>query len=69
MRKSDSLRGSLGLLVLEAGWSGPNGSSKNGGRHVRVRTYELTAAENKPAAEERRRQAVTAAVNRILRMV
>ena len=111
MRKSDSLQGSLDLLVLkilsrrprlhgyaimgaihemseealraeegtlypalhrmeEAGWVRAEWIVKDTGRQARVRIYELTAAGNKQlAAEEWRWQAVTSAVNRVLRMV
>ena len=111
MRKSDSLQGSLDLLVLkilsrrprlhgyaimgaihdiseealraeegtlypalhrmeEAGWVRAEWIVKDTGRQVRVRIYELTAAGKKRlAAEEWRWQAVTSAVNRVLRMV
>jgi PadR family transcriptional regulator PadR len=109
MRKSDSLQGSLDLLVLkilsrrprlhgyaimtaiknwsadvlhaeegslypalhrmeEAGWIRAEWITKEPGRRARV--YELTAAGKKQlAAEESRWQAVTSAVNRILRTV
>jgi PadR family transcriptional regulator PadR len=51
----------------EAGWIGAEWVSNPGGRRARV--YELTAAGKKQlAAEESRWQAVTSAVNRILRM-
>ena len=108
MPKSDSLQGSLDLLVLtilsrrprlhgyaimsaiqsmsgevlrveegslypalhrmeEAGWIHANWITKDSGR--RARMYELTAAGRKQlAAEESRWQAVTAAVNSVLRM-
>ena len=108
MPKSDSLQGSLDLLVLkilsrrpglhgyaimsaihdisgevlraeegslypalhrmeEAGWVRAEWIIKESGR--RARTYELTAAGKKQlAAEETRWDAVTSAVNRVLRM-
>ena len=108
MPKSDSLRGSLDLLVLkilsrrprlhgyaimtaieamsgdvlraeegslypalhrmeEAGWIRARWITKDTGR--RARLYELTAAGGKQlSAEESRWQAVTSAVNRVLRM-
>jgi PadR family transcriptional regulator PadR len=108
MAKSDSLQGSLDLLVLkllskrprlhgyaimsaiwdtseevlrveegslypalyrmeEAGWIKAEWVSKDSGRRARI--YELTAAGKKQlAAEESRWQAVTLAVNRVLRM-
>jgi PadR family transcriptional regulator PadR len=108
MAKTDSLQGSLDLLVLkllsrrprlhgyaimsairdtseevlrveegslypalhrmeEAGWIRAEWVNKDGGR--RARTYELRAAGRKQlAAEESRWQAVTSAVNRVLRM-
>jgi transcriptional regulator len=107
MRKTDSLQGSLDLLVLkilsrrprlhgyaimsaiqnmsgdvlraeegslypalhrmeEAGWIRAEWVTKETGRQARV--YELTAAGRKQlAAEESRWQAVTSAVNRVLR--
>ena len=107
MRKTDSLQGSLDLLVLkilsrrprlhgyaimsaiqnrsgdvlraeegslypalhrmeEAGWIRAEWVTKETGRQARV--YELTAAGKKQlAAEESRWQAVTSAVNRVLR--
>jgi transcriptional regulator len=109
MPKTDSLQGSLDLLVLkilsrrprlhgyaimsairdssgdvlhaeegslypalhrmeEAGWIRAEWITKETGR--RARTYELTAAGRKQlAAEESRWQAVTSAVNRVLRTV
>jgi len=109
MPRSDSLQGSLDLLVLkilsrrprlhgyaimaaiqetsgdilraeegslypalhrmeEDGWIRAEWITKETGR--RARTYELTAAGRKQlAAEESRWQAVTAAVNRVLRTV
>jgi len=109
MAKSDSLQGSLDLLVLkilsrqprlhgyaimsaikgrsgdvlraeegslypalhrmeEAGWIRAKWVAKDTGR--RARLYELTAAGKKQlAAEESRWQAVTSAVNRVLRTV
>ena len=108
MAKSDSLQGSLDLLVLkllsrrprlhgyaimsairdtseevlkveegslypalhrmeEAGWIRAEWVNKEGGRRARI--YELTVAGKKQlAAEESRWQAVTSAVNRVLRM-
>lgn len=51
----------------EAGWIRAEWVSKDGGRRARI--YELTAAGKKQlAAEETRWQAVTSAVNRVLRM-
>jgi PadR family transcriptional regulator PadR len=51
----------------EAGWIRAQWITKDTGR--RARLYELTAAGNKQlGAEESRWQAVTAAVNRVLRM-
>jgi transcriptional regulator len=51
----------------EAGWIRAQWITKNTGR--RARLYELTAAGKKQlGAEESRWQAVTAAVNRVLRM-
>jgi transcriptional regulator len=51
----------------EAGWIRAEWITKESGR--RARLYELTAAGRKQlAAEESRWQAVTAAVNRVLRM-
>ena len=109
MAKTDSLQGSLDLLVLkilsrrpklhgyaimaaikewsgevlraeegslypalhrmeEAGWIRAEWITKEAGRRARI--YELTAAGKKQlAAEESRWQAVTAAVNRVLRTV
>lgn len=109
MAKSDSLQGSLDLLVLkilsrrpklhgyaimsaikdwsgevlraeegtlypalhrmeEAGWIRAAWITKDTGRRARI--YELTAAGKKQlAAEESRWQAVTSAVNRVLRTV
>lgn len=109
MPKSDSLQGSLDLLVLkilsrrprqhgyaimsavrdtsdevlrveegslypalhrmeEAGWIRAEWTIKENGRRARV--YELTTAGKKQlAAEESRWQAVTSAVNRVLRTV
>jgi PadR family transcriptional regulator PadR len=108
MPKTDSLQGSLDLLVLkilsrrprlhgyaimsaikdmsgevlraeegslypalhrmeEAGWIHAEWITKEAGRRARI--YELTAAGKKQlAAEESRWQAVTSAVNRVLRM-
>jgi transcriptional regulator len=52
----------------EAGWVRAKWVTKDSGR--RARLYELTAAGQKQlAAEESRWQAVTAAVNRVLRTV
>jgi DNA-binding PadR family transcriptional regulator len=52
----------------EAGWIRADWITKDNGRRARV--YELTAAGKKQlAAEESRWQAVTAAVNRVLRTV
>jgi PadR family transcriptional regulator PadR len=52
----------------EAGWIRAEWITKDSGRRARV--YELTAAGKKQlAAEESRWQAVTAAVNRVLRTV
>jgi transcriptional regulator len=109
MPKTDSLQGSLDLLVLkilsrkpglhgyaimsaiqdrsnevlraeegslypalhrmeEAGWISADWVTKEGGRRARV--YQLTTAGKKQlGAEESRWRAVTAAVNRVLRMV
>lgn len=51
----------------EAGWISAKWVTKDNGR--RARSYELTAAGRKQlAAEESRWQAVTLAVNRVLRM-
>jgi len=51
----------------EAGWIRAEWITKETGRRARI--YELTAAgEEQLAAEESRWQAVTAAVNRVLRM-
>jgi transcriptional regulator len=51
----------------EAGWIRAEWVSKDGGRRARI--YELTAVGKKQlAAEETRWQAVTSAVNRVLRM-
>ena len=51
----------------EAGWIRAKWVDKDSGR--RARTYELTAAgKQQLAAEESRWQAVSAAVNRVLRM-
>jgi PadR family transcriptional regulator PadR len=51
----------------EAGWIRAEWITKDTGR--RARMYELTAAgKNQLAAEESRWQAVTSAVNRVLRM-
>ena len=52
----------------EAGWVRAKWVTKDTGR--RARTYELTALGRKQlAAEESRWEAVTSAVNRVLRMV
>ena len=52
----------------EAGWIRAAWITKDNGRHARL--YELTAAGKKQlAAEESRWQAVTSAVNRVLRTV
>jgi transcriptional regulator len=108
MRKTDSLQGSLDLMVLkilsrrpqlhgyaimsaieemsdavlrveegslypalhrmeEAGWIAAEWVTKDSGRRARI--YSLTAAGKKQlAAEESRWDAVTSAVNRVLRM-
>jgi PadR family transcriptional regulator PadR len=51
----------------EAGWIGAEWITKEGGR--RARAYQLTAAGRKQLkAEESRWEAVTSAVNRVLRM-
>lgn len=51
----------------ESGWIRAEWVTKDGGRRARV--YELTAAGKKQlTAEESRWQAVTSAVNRVLRM-
>jgi PadR family transcriptional regulator PadR len=51
----------------EAGWIRAEWVSKDSGRRARI--YELTAAGKKQlAAEESRWQAVTSAVNRVLKM-
>jgi PadR family transcriptional regulator PadR len=56
-----------GRRMEEAGWIRAHWVTKDNGRRARV--YELTAAGRKQlAAEESRRQAVTAAVSRVLRM-
>jgi PadR family transcriptional regulator, regulatory protein PadR len=69
----DVLRAEEGSLypalhrMEEAGWISAQWITKDNGR--RARLYELTAAGKKQlAAEESRWQAVTAAVNRVLRM-
>jgi len=69
----DVLRAEEGSLypalhrMEEAGWIRAEWITKDTGQRARV--YELTAAGRKQlAAEESRWQAVTAAVNRILRM-
>lgn len=52
----------------EAGWIRAKWITKDSGRRARI--YELTAAGNKQlVAEESRWQAVTSAVNRVLRTV
>ena len=54
--------------MVHAGWVRAEWIINDGGRRARV--YELTAAGRKQlAAEESRWQAVTAAVNRVLRTV
>jgi len=70
----DVLRAEEGSLypalhrMEEAGWIRAEWVMKESGRRARV--YELTAAGKKQlAAEESRWQAVTAAVNRVLRTV
>jgi PadR family transcriptional regulator, regulatory protein PadR len=69
----DVLRAEEGSLypalhrMEEAGWIRAEWITKDSGR--RARLYELTAAGKKQlAAEESRWEAVTAAVNRVLRM-
>ena len=69
----DVLRAEEGSLypalhrMEEAGWIRAEWITKDSGR--RARLYELTAAGKKQlAAEESRWQAVTSAVNRVLRM-
>jgi transcriptional regulator len=69
----DVLRAEEGSLypalhrMEEAGWIGAEWVDRSAGRRARV--YELTAAGRKQlAAEESRWQAVTSAVNRVLRM-
>ncbi len=69
----DVLRAEEGSLypalhrIEEAGWVRAQWITKGAGR--RARLYELTTAGRKQlAAEESRWQAVTAAVNRVLRM-
>jgi transcriptional regulator len=69
----DVLRAEEGSLypalhrMEEAGWIRAEWVDRAGGR--RARAYELTAAGRKQlAAEESRWEAVTAAVNRVLRM-
>jgi len=73
-RSSDVLRIEEGSLypalhrMEEAGWLRAKWVVKDNGR--RARKYELTAAGKKQlAAEESRWEAVTAAVNQVLRMV
>ena len=70
----DVLRAEEGSLypalhrMEEAGWIRAQWITKDNGRRARV--YELTAAGRKQlSAEESRWQAVTAAVNRVLRTV
>ncbi len=70
---ADVLRAEEGSLypalhrMEEAGWIRAKWITKDTGR--RARMYELTAAGKKQlAAEESRWQAVTSAVNRVLRM-
>jgi PadR family transcriptional regulator PadR len=73
-RSGDVLRAEEGSLypalhrMEEAGWIRAEWITKDTGR--RARMYELTAAGKKQlAAEESRWQAVTSAVNRVLRTV
>jgi len=73
-RSGDVLRAEEGSLypalhrMEEAGWIRAEWITKDTGR--RARLYELTAAGRKQlAAEESRWQAVTSAVNRVLRTV
>ena len=73
-RSGEVLRAEEGTLypalhrMEEAGWIRAEWIMKDSGRRARI--YELTAAGKKQlAAEESRWQAVTSAVNRILRMV
>jgi transcriptional regulator len=73
-RSDDVLRAEEGSLypalhrMEEAGWIRAEWITKETGRRARV--YELTAAGKKQlAAEEARWQAVTSAVNRVLRTV
>jgi PadR family transcriptional regulator PadR len=73
-RSGDVLRAEEGSLypalhrMEEAGWIRAEWITKDTGR--RARLYELTAAGKKQlAAEESRWQAVTSAVNRVLRTV
>src|ERR1700756_2027747 len=73
-RSDDVLRAEEGSLypalhrMEEAGWIRAEWVTKDSGRRARV--YELTAAGKKRlAAEESRWQAVTTAVNRVLRTV
>ena len=70
MPKPDSLQGSLYPALHrmeEAGWIRAKWITKDTGR--RARMYELTAAGKRQlAAEESRWEAVTSAVNRVLRM-
>jgi transcriptional regulator len=70
----DALRVEEGSLypalyrMEEAGWVRAEWTTKDNGRRARI--YELTAAGKKRlVAEESRWQAVTAAVNRVLRTV
>jgi PadR family transcriptional regulator, regulatory protein PadR len=68
----DVLRAEEGSLypalhrMEEAGWIRAEWITKDTGR--RARLYELTAGRKQLAAEESRWQAVTSAVNRVLRM-
>jgi PadR family transcriptional regulator PadR len=74
MASRDALRVEEGSLypalhrMEDAGWIRAEWITKDSGRRARV--YELTASGKKQLeAEERRWQAVTAAVNRVLRTV
>ena len=73
-RSGEVLRAEEGSLypalhrMEEAGWIRAEWIAKDSGRRARI--YELTAAGKKQlAAEESRWQAVTSAVNRVLRTV
>jgi len=73
-RSGEVLRAEEGSLypalhrIEEAGWIRAHWITKDNGK--RARLYELTAAGKKQlAAEESRWQAVTSAVNRVLRTV